>query len=92
MKSNGEEIAEGVWSMLPDSCKEIMIGLEKTFKESIEADVNGLLRFSERELDIAYLSGVFNVSGIEGLNKEIKRLKSIGKSPHDIIIEACRKE
>jgi antirestriction protein ArdC len=46
------------------------------------------LRYSEREIDFAYLAGVFNVSGIDGLQKEIERLKGLGKNPHDIIIAA----
>jgi len=54
------------------------------------SDVSGSLRFSEREVDFAYLCGVFNTSGIDGLHNEIQRLKEIGKEPHDII-EACRK-
>lgn len=33
--------------------------------------VSGSLRYSEREIDFAYLTGVFNVSGIDGLPKEI---------------------
>ena len=49
------------------------------------------LQFSEREVDFAYLCGVFNVSGIDGLYSEIQRLKELGKEPHDII-EACRKQ
>jgi len=56
-----------------------------------QCDVSGSLRFSERDVDFAYLCGVFNVSGIDGLHKEIQRLKAIGKDPHDII-EACRKQ
>ena len=55
------------------------------------ADVSGSLRFSERDVDFAYLCGVFNVSGIDGLHKEIQRLKEIGKEPHNII-DACRKQ
>lgn len=55
------------------------------------ADVSGSLRFSEHEIDFAYLCGVFNVSGIDGLHKEIQRLKELGKDPHDII-EACRNQ
>lgn len=51
--------------------------------------VIGSLRFSEREVDFAYLCGVFNASGIDGLHKEIQRLKELGKEPHNII-EACR--
>ena len=53
--------------------------------------VSGSLRFSEREVDFAYLCGVFNTSGIDGLHTEIQRLKELGKEPHDII-EACRKQ
>ena len=53
--------------------------------------VSSLLRFSEHEIDFAYLCGVFNTSGIDGLHKEIQRLKELGKEPHDII-EACRKQ
>ncbi|OQA11748.1 MAG: hypothetical protein BWY67_00735 [Bacteroidetes bacterium ADurb.Bin397] len=43
--------------------------------------------YTEHEIDFAYLAGVFNVSGIDGLYNEIQRLKSLGKNPHDIIIE-----
>ena len=50
-----------------------------------------LSRFSECEVDFAYLCGVFNTSGIDGLHNEIQRLKELGKEPHDII-EACRKQ
>lgn len=53
--------------------------------------VSGSLRFSEHEIDFAYLCGVFNVSGIDGLHNEIQRLKELGKEPHNII-EACRKQ
>ena len=53
--------------------------------------VSSSLRFSEREVDFAYLCGVFNTSGIDGLHNEIQRLKELGKEPHDII-EACRKQ
>lgn len=53
--------------------------------------VSGSLRFSEREVDFAYLCGVLNTSGIDGLHNEIQRLKELGKEPHDII-EACRKQ
>lgn len=60
-------------------------------KNSFLADVDGSLQFSEREVDFAYLCGVFNVSGIDGLHNEIQRLKELGKEPHDII-EACRKQ
>jgi hypothetical protein len=54
-------------------------------------DVSSSLRFSEHEIDFAYFCGVFNTSGIDGLHKEIQRLKELGKEPHDII-KACRKQ
>ena len=60
-------------------------------KNSVLSNVGGSLRFSEREVDFAYLCGVFNTSGIDGLYTEIQRLKELGKKPHDII-EACRKQ
>lgn len=75
---------------------------EKLYKQEIDPNeaerllldlfaVSGSLRYSEREIDFAYLAGVFNVSGIYGLQKEIERLKGLGKNPHDIII-AARKQ
>jgi hypothetical protein len=65
--------------------------IESELKKLRVADVSGSLRFSEREVDFAYLCGVFNTSGIDGLHNEIQRLKELGKEPHDII-EACRKQ
>ena len=61
---------------------------EQSYPSSL-IDVSNSLRFSERDVDFAYLCGVFNVSGIDGLHKEIKRLKDIGREPHDII-DSCR--
>jgi len=50
--------------------------------------VSGMLpEYTERHIDLAYLTGVFNVVGIDGLHKEIERLKGIGKNPHDIFTE-----
>ena len=43
------------------------------------------LCYSENDIDFSYLCGVFNCSGIDGLHKEIQRLKELGKNPHDII-------
>lgn len=45
--------------------------------------------FTKNEVDFAYLTGVFNVSGIDGLHKELERLKSLKKDPSDLII-SCR--
>jgi hypothetical protein len=65
--------------------------LEEQSQQLRQPPVSGSLRFSEREVDFAYLCGVFNASGIDGLQNEIQRLKELGKEPHDII-EACRKQ
>jgi hypothetical protein len=52
------------------------------------ADVSSMLPDqTKRYIDLAYLTGVFNVSGIDGLQKELTRLKDIGKNPHDIFTE-----
>ena len=50
-----------------------------------QGDVSGSLRFSERDVDFAYLCGVFNVSGIDGLHKEIQRLAITANSPLNAI-------
>ena len=55
--------------------------IEASLKESPSDAI-----YSEHEADFLYFAGVFNVSGIDGLQKEIERLKGIGKNPHDIII------
>lgn len=68
-----------------DNTKEANDALSELF---VLFDISGKLRYSEREIDFAYLAGVFNVSGIDGLQKEIERLKGLGKNPHDIIIAA----
>ncbi len=49
---------------------------------------NTTLSYSKNDVDFSYFAGVFNVSGIDGLSKEIERLKEIGKTPHDIILSA----
>ncbi len=41
-------------------------------------------KYTAQDIDLAYTTGVFNVAGIDGLGKELKRLKSIDKKPHDI--------
>jgi len=52
------------------------------------ANVSGMLPDqTKRHIDLAYLTGVFNVVGIDGLQKELTRLKEIGKKPHDIFCE-----
>jgi hypothetical protein len=38
--------------------------------------------FTANDIDGAYLLGVFNVVGLDGLSKEIKRIKKLGMYPH----------
>ncbi len=42
--------------------------------------------FSANDVDLAYVIGVFNVTGIDGVQREIQRLQSLGKRPCDIIL------
>ena len=42
-------------------------------------------KYTEWAVDFAYLCGVFNVVGIDGLKKELGRLKELGLHPHNII-------
>jgi hypothetical protein len=42
------------------------------------------LKYSANDIDGAYLIGVFNSSGIDGLDKELKRIKEMGILPHQI--------
>ncbi len=42
-------------------------------------------RFSANDVDRAYLLGVFNVSGIDGLQNELNRLKQLEINPNQII-------
>ena len=41
--------------------------------------------FTNSNIDLAYFTGVFNVSGIDGLGKEIDRLKGLNKLPHELL-------
>jgi len=43
------------------------------------------LSFSANDVDGAYLLGVFNTSGLDGLGDEIKRLKELGMNPSQLI-------
>jgi len=47
------------------------------------------LKFTANDVDGAYLIGVFNVSGLDGLGKEIDRLKKLKLMPHQVI-EICK--
>jgi len=49
MKNKGKNIANEVWNMIPNSCKEIMTNIEKSFKASVEASVNDLFIFKSTE-------------------------------------------
>lgn len=69
--------------------------LDSDFNEVVEIMKPDIIASHEagqwdNEIDIAYLTGVFNVVGLDGLSVEIDRLKKIGKQPHDIF-DAFRK-
>ena len=83
--------AEENYLTTPISVLKYITVLEEQSEQLHKTNVSGSLRFSEREVDFAYLCGVFNTSGIDGLHTEIQRLKELGKEPHNII-EACRKQ
>jgi hypothetical protein len=74
--------------MLSDDGRNQLNEYEAIKQELSIADVSGMLPDqTKRYIDLAYLTGVFNVSGIDGLQKELTRLKDIGKNPHDIFTE-----
>ena len=68
----------------PESDK-IHIDLMQFAEELRQCNVSCSLRALNNKVDFAYFCGVFNVSGIDGLQKEIDRLKAIGKEPHDFL-------
>lgn len=73
---------------VPDDVLDFMkdAALEKLRKHAVSSM---LPEYTEQHIDLAYLTGVLNVVGIDGLHKEIERLKGIGKNPHDIFTEAA---
>lgn len=42
-------------------------------------------QFTKQDVNWAYLCGVLNVGGIDGLHKELQRLKAMNVEPHNII-------
>lgn len=45
---------------------------------------------TDNQIDLIYLLGVFNMTGLDGLGKEIERLKNIGVTPHEMINDLLR--
>lgn len=68
-----------------DSRDYLAILLDQFANEKIK-ELCSKYKYTEREIDLSYIVGVFNVAGIDGLKKEIDRLKGLGKNPHDIIL------
>ena len=58
---------------------------EQTTPEELAKWLKNKRLFTANSVDAAYLLGVFNVSGIDGLYKEIQRLKQLNIKPHEII-------
>lgn len=84
------EYRDGDWiAMGMDYCGDI--------KDSdiVEIDETPIVRgqaYTKNELDFIYCAGVLNAAGMDGLRKELDRLKDIGKCPHDIIVEARKQK
>ena len=60
----------------------------------IPSNPDGSKKYTKEELNFVYFIGVLNVGvlnvgGMDGLHKELTRLKEIGKYPHDII-DSCK--
>ena len=53
-------------------------------ESQLKDEVRSAEIFTKNDIDLAYLTGVFNVVGLDGTGKEIERLKSLGLQPHDI--------
>lgn len=61
--------------------------IDELKQQSCQADVSGRSEqltqlFTGNDVDGAYFLGVFNTSGIDGLDKELKRVKELGFLPH----------
>lgn len=59
--------------------------IERVSKIKISEKLMGKT-YTPHELDLMYLTGVFNIGGIDGLSKELARLKELGKMPHEMIV------
>lgn len=44
-----------------------------------------MLFWGNNDVDCAYIMGSFNTGGIDGLNKELKRLKDMNLKPHEVV-------
>jgi len=57
----------------------------KTFLENLKKELEKRTKYFA--INVIKTLKQFNVSGIDGLQKELTRLKEIGKNPHDIFTE-----
>ncbi len=84
-KNNGDKSQGEILSLINNSIEVAITASEHVTKaETSEnncniADVS--VSFTANDVDGAYLLGVFNVSGIDGLQKEISRIKELGLNP-----------
>ena len=51
------------------------------------AKMSGEDRYTEKDVDMAYLIGAFNSAKLDGLADELKRLRELKKQPHEIVDE-----
>lgn len=56
-------------------------------RDEIMAKMPSECRYTEKDVDMAYIIGAFNSAKIDGLADELSRLRKLQKQPHDIVDE-----
>lgn len=90
-----DQISETAEILMQSENLEASIIILKQFRQEYASIVNERKdsagsSYNTNDIDLAYLTGAFNVGGMDGLSQEIKRIKKLGKQPHDII-DFCKK-
>jgi hypothetical protein len=71
--------------------KQIIFDLVFSFKNELitqtelDKKIALIIKDIEKQIDISYMIGIFNTSGVDGLSKELIRLKGAGKNPHNVL-------
>ena len=75
---------------LPNDAYPYIANLERWMKDYWKDTPPDLapVSFSKNEVDFAYLAGVFNSLGIDGLANELERLKELNVMPHQMLLIA----
>lgn len=85
-----ERIADSILTSAPafpteDGQDGFVEGFKFGYSFALKNDLLPATVYSKRDVDFAYLIAVINTSGIDGLLKEIQRLKGLGKNPSDVL-------